>query len=300
MREAAPDAEIFACSRHETAPSPGDGAYRLDVTDETAVNELIGNLKPSHVMHLAGVSAPLDASADPKTAWAINVFGTTNLARAILKEAPDCVLMLAGSGDVYGSSANQHLPLNEEMMLCPISEYAATKAAADLAIGALAGGGLRCIRFRPFNHSGPGQTEKYALSSFAAQIARIEHELQCPILRVGNLTAERDFLDVRDVVDAYVRGAMHSAEIPAGSIFNIASGRPRRMLDLVNQLIAMSNVHVGTRQEPERVRPIEVPKSYGDASRAQAILRWSPRFDFDQTVADLLAHWRGLISAGRR
>lgn len=292
IRNATSDAEIFACSKSKTVVNAAEDGFFLDITDETAVCELIAQVNPTHVMHLAGISAPPEATADPKAAWAINLFGTTNLARAILARAPKCVLMLAGSGDVYGSSANQHLPLTEDILLNPISEYAVTKAAADLAIGALAGAGLRCIRFRPFNHVGPGQTEKYALSSFAAQIARIELGLQPPIIRVGNLNAERDFLDVRDVANAYVSGALRSDRIPAGSVLNIASGIPRRLSDLLNQLIGLSSANVSVEQDPTRVRPIEVPKIYGDASKARAMLDWSPRYDFNQTISDLLTDWR--------
>jgi GDP-4-dehydro-6-deoxy-D-mannose reductase len=190
LRKADPNAEIFACTRRQTGTNVGETEYPLDITDEAAVSGLIARIKPTHVMHLAGISAPPDASADPKAAWAANVFGTMNISRAILQRVPECVLMLAGSGEVYGSSANQHLPLDEGAVLRPTNEYAVTKAAADLAIGSLTGSGLRSIRFRPFNHVGPGQTEKYALSSFAAQIARIELNLQPSIIRVGDLNAE--------------------------------------------------------------------------------------------------------------
>ncbi len=295
LREAAPNAEIFACTRRQTETSVGAREYTLDITDAEAVSGLIAQVKPTQVMHLAGVSAPLDASADPKAAWATNVYGTMNIARAILQRVPECVLLFAGSGEVYGSSANQHLPLHEEIVLHPINEYAATKAAADLAIGSLTSSGLRSIRFRPFNQVGPGQTEKFALPSFAAQIARIELDLQPPIIRVGNLDSERDFLDVRDVADAYVKAVIRSDQIPAGSIFNIASGKPRRILDLLNQLINMSGVKVSVQQDPTRVRPVEVPRIYGDASRAKAMLGWSPRHDFNETLCDLLTEWRRTI-----
>jgi GDP-4-dehydro-6-deoxy-D-mannose reductase len=205
--------------------------------------------------------------------------------------------MLAGSGEGYGSSANEHLPLREDAVLRPTNEYAVTKAAADLAIGALTASGLRSIRFRPFNHIGPGQIEKYALSSFAAQIARIEFNLQPPVVRVGNLDVERDFLDVRDVADAYVKATMRSEQIPTGSIFNIASGTPRRILDLLNRLVAMSSVSIDVEQDPLRIRSTEIPKIYGDASRAREALDWLPVCDFDETIGSLLSNWRRVIRA---
>ena len=295
IREANPNVEIFACARRQTGTSTAEIEYALDITDEAAVSELIAQIKPTHVMHLAGISAPPDASADPKAAWTANVFGTMNFAHAILQRAPQCVMMSAGSGEVYGSSANQVLPLDEDVLLRPANEYAVTKAAADLAIGSLTSSGLRSIRFRPFNHVGPGQTEKYALSSFAAQIARIELNLQPSVIRVGNLNAERDFLDVRDVADAYVKATMRSDQIPTGSIFNVASGIPRRVADLLNRLIEMSSVNVSVEQDPNRIRPIEVPRIYGDASKARAMLDWSPRHDINETLSDLLSSWRRVI-----
>jgi GDP-4-dehydro-6-deoxy-D-mannose reductase len=295
LREANSEAEIFACSRRQMGTRTAEIEYALDITNEAAVNDLIAQIKPTHVMHLAGVSAPLDASTDPKAAWTTNVFGTMNFAHAILRRAPECVLMSAGSGEVYGTSANQVLPLDEGVVLRPANEYAVTKAAADLAIGSLTGSGLRSIRFRPFNHVGPGQTEKFALSSFAAQIARIELNLQPPVIHVGNLNPERDFLDVRDVAEAYVRAAMRSDQIPTGSIFNVASGIPIRVADLLNRLLEMSSVNVSVEQDPKRYRPIEISRIYGDSSRARAMLNWSPRHDFNGTMGDILSNWRRVV-----
>lgn len=300
IRKASPNAEIFACRKSTDAGNSEENGYFLDITDELAINNLIARVNPTHVMHLAAISAPLDARADPKAAWAINLFGTTNLARAIMAKAPQCILMLAGSGEVYGSSANHKLPLTENTLLNPISEYALTKAAADLALGAFAKTGLRCIRFRPFNHVGSGQTEKYALSSFAAQIARIEFGLQSPVIRVGNLNVERDFLDVRDVVDAYVRGALRFDQIPTGSVINIASGIPRRLSDLLSYMVGLSSVSIGVEQDDTRIRQAEVPKIYGDASKARSLLNWSPAVDLNLTLFDLLTDWRHRIGGAHR
>jgi GDP-4-dehydro-6-deoxy-D-mannose reductase len=138
------------------------------------------------------------------------------------------------------------------------------------------------------------------LSSFAAQIARIELGLQSPVIRVGNLNVERDFLDVRDVADAYVRGALRFDQIPTGSVLNIASGIPRRLGDLLSHLIGLSSVSIGVEQDPTRVRQTEVPKIYGDASKASLLLNWSPTVDFKLTLYDLLTDWRQRIGGARR
>ena len=158
------------------------------------------------MVHLAAIPTIAGAVADPAAAWRVNVMGTLDLARAIHQYAPECTLIFAGSAEAYGATARQGVPLKETDPLQPLNEYAATKAAADLALGALAANGLRVIRFRPFNHTGPGQTDEFVVPAFASQIARIEKGAQPPVMMVGNLDAQRDFLDVRDVVDAYVAG----------------------------------------------------------------------------------------------
>jgi GDP-4-dehydro-6-deoxy-D-mannose reductase len=297
LKRAAPDSEIFECVRGGCeAPNAGKFAYSLDITDADSVDALIADVKPTHVMHLAAVSTLLEAGANPKTTWAVNVFGTTNIARAILRHAPDCVLLFAGTGEVYGASSNRNALLTEETVLRPTNEYAVTKAAAELAIGSLAGSGLRSIRFRPFNHIGPGQTENYALSSFAAQIARIEAGLQPAVIQVGNLTAERDFLDVRDVTDAYVKATLRSDIISNGTILNIASGKPRRLDTLLNRLISMTDIDVHVEEDSSRFRPVDLPKICGDASLARQMLGWAPRRDLDQTLREILVNWRAKIA----
>src|SRR5262245_24411611 len=178
---------IIATSKSGAAVSSIEQINLLDVTDRDSVISQIRRWRPRHVMHLAGISFLANANADPAAAWKVHVEGTRNLAYAILEHAPECVLIFAGSGNVYGASAASGLRADEKTPLAPIDEYAATKAAADLALGALANDGLKCIRMRPFNHTGPGQNEKFAIPAFAMQIARIEAGLQTPVIQVGDL-----------------------------------------------------------------------------------------------------------------
>jgi GDP-4-dehydro-6-deoxy-D-mannose reductase len=271
--------------------------FLFDVTEEAVVDALISRIRPTHVMHLAGVSTVFEAELDPNAAWRTNVFGTLNIARAILKHAPECVLLLAGSGEVYGASASQSLPLTEEALLQPLSEYAVTKAAADLAVGALSNSGLRSIRLRAFNHVGAGQNENHALSSFAAQIARIEVKIQSAVISVGNLSVERDFLDVQDVADAYAKAILYSDKIVSGTIINIASGKLLLLDDLLHRLIGLSKIDAQVHQDPARLRTIDLPKICGDASKAKEVLNWTPHRDFDQTLLQLLVSWRAKIRA---
>src|SRR5262249_19286486 len=140
---------------------------------------------------------------DEGQAWEVNLHGTLHLARAILRHVPDCQMLFASSADAYGWSFQSGTALAENAPLAPRNTYAATKAAADLALGSMTEQGLRCVRLRPVNHTGPGQSDQFVVAAFARQIARVATGLQPPLLEVGNLDAWRDFLDVRDVCAAY-------------------------------------------------------------------------------------------------
>lgn len=264
----------------------------LDVTDADAVNAAIVRCVPTHVVHLAGIAAPAAVGASPETAWRVHVQGTLNLSNAILSHVPDCWLLHIGSGLVYGESAKSGLPLSEDALLAPIDEYSVTKAAADLALGAQVYRGLKCVRLRPFNHTGPGQTDAFVVPAFAKQIARIEAGLAPPVIRVGNLDAERDFLDVRDVVRAYALTVKHTEVLQSGMILNIASGQPRRIKDVLETLLSLSSVKIDIEQDVARLRPSDLPRIVGDARRIHSLLSWIPERHFEYTLGEVLSHWR--------
>ena len=196
---------------------------------------------------------------------------------------------------VYGDTANAGRPLRESDLLAPLDEYSATKAAADLALGALAKAGLKCIRLRPFNHFGPGQSEAFVVPAFAMQIARIEAGLAPPIIRVGNLDAQRDFLDVRDVARAYALTVQNVERLGTGTILNIASGVPRRIVEVLDGLVAKSRVAISIEQDPARQRPNETPNMLGDAGRARDMLQWRPEYSFDDTLTAVLDDCRARV-----
>jgi GDP-4-dehydro-6-deoxy-D-mannose reductase len=270
---------------------------RLDVCEAQSVVDAIKALQPSHVLHLAGIASPNDARSDPVKAWRVNLHGTLNLAHAILNERPSCRLVYIGSALVYGRSKAQGL-IDEETIVAPIDEYGATKAAADLAVAALSNLGLRVVRLRPFNHTGPGQSSAFAIPAFAAQIATIEKGRAEPVIRVGNLDAERDFLDVRDVAAAYKESLEQFDRAESGSVFNIASGIARRMSDILGALLSMAQMEIRIEQDPGKMRPSDVPVLVGSAAKAQAVFGWVPTFDFKQTLDDVLNDCRNRIDVG--
>lgn len=295
-RACGPDIEIVATSKTAGHHPAYGHVEALDVQDCAAVARAIEHHAPTHVIHLAGIAAPSAANADPRMTWDAHLGSALNLGEAILAHAPACWLLHVGTGMVYGESAKSGIPLDEGALLAPVDGYSASKAAADLALGALAHRGLKCIRLRPFNHSGPGQSDAFVLPAFAMQIAKIEASLAPPVLRVGNLDAERDFLDVRDVADAYALAARRAGSFAPGIILNIASGMPRRIGAILEGLLARSRVKVDVEQDPARMRPSDLPRIIGNADRARQALGWSPRHAFDDMVSAVLDDWRARVA----
>ncbi|MCZ6861788.1 MAG: GDP-mannose 4,6-dehydratase [Alphaproteobacteria bacterium] len=291
------DVAVIATSKEGGTHPVFGQTEALDVTNETAVGAIIARHQPTHVIHLAAVASRSAALADPKNAWRVHVQGALNMAHAILDEAPDCRLLHVGSGLVYGESAKSGLPLDETALLAPVDDYAVTKAAADLALGALARRGLKVLRMRPFNHTGPGQEEAFVVPAFAMQIARIEAGLLPPVIRVGNLDAERDFLDVRDVARAYALAMRNADDLEPGAILNIASGLSRRIGDILDHLLRLARVKITVQTDPARLRPSDLPCIIGDASRARMRLGWALEYPFEETLAAMLDDCRARVAS---
>jgi nucleoside-diphosphate-sugar epimerase len=161
--------------------------------------------------------------------------------------------------------------------------------------GQYAAQGLRVIRMRPFNHIGVGQRSEFVLPAFASQIARIEAGVQEPILQVGNLEAQRDFLDVRDVAGAYVAALEHMDSLPPGLALNVCSGIPRKISTLLQGLLELSPCSIRIEEDQARLRPSDTPVAVGDASASAAYLEWEPRVSLEQTLEDILNEWRAKV-----
>lgn len=274
----------------------GAGLRPLDLRDAPALRDALRDLRPTHVVNLVGIAAPAEARRDPDAAWQAHAVAVERLGRLILQDLPDCWLVHVGSGLAYGRSALDGAPVAETAPLEPMDIYGVTKAAGDLALGALAGEGLRCLRLRPFNHTGPGQSEAFVIPAFAAQIARIEAGRQPPVIRVGNLDAVRDFLDVRDVVAAYADLVAAAGAMAPGRAVNIASGRGRRIGDLLDALCRMARVPVTVEPDPDRQRPSDLPALVGDAGVLAAATGWAPRHGLDETLRATLDDARARLA----
>lgn len=265
-----------------------DEMVELDICDQIKVNEVIKETKPDHIIHLAGVSNVPISERDPTVAWRVNVLGTLNLAHAALNHAKNVQFIFAGSGQIYGDTAQSGKAIDEGGLVCPNNEYSATKAAADLALGSLANRGLRSVRFRAFNHTGPGQTGDFVLASFVSQIAKIEAGLQEPVLSVGNLDVERDFMDVRDVAKAYMLAVLNAERIAHGEIFNLCSGTYYRLRSLLDILLSLTTEKIEVRTSALKVRSNDIQRFVGDPSKAARALDWKPECDISDTLEEML------------
>lgn len=296
VRQSTPVTKLFAWSHHDDTIDKDDSAITwdaVDITDQQAVCTSIKAIQPSHVVHLAAISHLPTAARDPHRTWAVNVLGTLSLFEALQDYAPGAFVIMVSSSEVYGRAFLQYPKVDEMQLLQPMNSYAASKAAADIMAGQYAENGkLHICRVRPFNHVGPGQSEAFSVAGFAAQVARIEAGLQEPALKVGNLEAQRDFLDVRDVVDVYSRLLDGCGNLPNGVVLNVCSGVPRRMRDILGSLLRMSDTKIIVKREESRYRTSEIPTATGLPQKVVEMLGWKPKIPWDQTLYDVLAYWR--------
>jgi GDP-4-dehydro-6-deoxy-D-mannose reductase len=264
-----------------------------DLRDADLTVRTLERYQPEIIFHLAGQSHVPQAFAAPAETLITNVVGQINLFEACRKIELDPVILTVSSAEIYGKVDPHAIPIDEEQPLRPNNPYASSKAAQDLYAGQyVASYGMKIIRMRPFNHVGPGQEDRFVVSSFARQIAEVEAGLADPVVLVGNLDPVRDFLDVRDVVRAY---AMVSRPEHAGKVFNVASGRGTRIREILDMLIQCSTREIEVRTDPERLRSSDVPEFRGDSSRLTAATGWQPEIPLEQTVRDVLDDWRGRI-----
>ncbi len=265
----------------------------LDILDPKGLDELLGQCRPEVVYHLAGQADVGGSWTSPVETFRVNAEGTMNVLLASAEHHVDRVLAIA-SADVYGRVPADELPIGEDQALRPHSPYGASKAAADLiALQAHLGRGLGVIRARPFNHLGPGQSDRFVASALASRIARNEVDGgdQVP---VGDLTPRRDFTDVRDVVRAYRLLVEHGEP---GEAYNVCSGRDVAVQDLADRLVAMAERPMTLTPDPDLLRPVDTPVLRGDPTRLQAATGWSPEIRLDQTLADVLDDWRKRVRA---
>jgi GDP-4-dehydro-6-deoxy-D-mannose reductase len=254
----------------------------VDVTDAEAVARALAGGAPRAVVHLAALSSVGTSWEDAGETWRVNTVGTVNVLEAVRTQARECRVLVASTGEVYGRA--QRVPTPEDEPLEPRSPYAASKASAEIACNQARRTGLDVVVARAFQHEGPGRDERFAVGSWAAQIARAE-EAGGGTVRVGDLSAKRDIIDVRDVCRAYE--LMLEPSVPAGT-YNVAGGRTVEMREVLELLVGLAEVPIEVEPDSARSRPSDLPLVCGDASRLRDATGWEPMIPLEQTLADTL------------
>lgn len=285
--------ESSACSRPEVI------SVAMDLADAGSIHQAIEEVRPERVIHLAAQSFVPASFEDPAGTFQANVIGSIHLLEAIQAQRKadptyDPSILLVASSEVYGKVSPDQLPITEAMPFNPQNPYAASKASL-IHVGRQynASYGMRVILPVPFNHIGPGQSDRFVVSSFAKQLAEIKLGLRTPEIKVGNLDAARDFTDVRDVVRAY--GLLADAGVP-GEVYNICSGSAVPIKDILNQLIDLSGLDVQIIPDPARMRPSDVPRLFGSATKLESTLGWRRHFTLGQTLQEVYQYWLEVLT----
>ena len=299
-----PEVEVFGThrwrSRMENLDHIDGGVQLLeaDLRDYSSIQQALERSRPDAIFHLAAQSFVPSSWTAPNETLTTNIQGQVNLFEAIRALRLDPVVQIACSSEQYGMVYPHEVPITEDNPLRPLSPYAVSKVAQDLlGYQYFQSYGLKVIRTRGFNHTGPRRGHPFVTSNFCRQVAAIEHGLQGPVIRVGNLDAVRDFTDVRDMVRAYWLAVERGRP---GEVYNIASGRGISIRELLQMIVGLAKVKVDVEVDPERLRPSDVEILIGDSSKFRADTGWEPRIPFEQTVADLLDYWRETLARRRR
>src|SRR5262245_45665877 len=261
-----------------------------DLRDFTSVHATLAQARPDAIFHLAAQSFVPSSWKAPNDTLITNVTGQTNLFEAVRFLGLDPVIQVACSSEEYGMVHPDEVPIREDNPLRPLSPYAVSKVAQDMmAYQYFQSYGLKTVRTRGFNHTGPRRGDVFVTSNFAKQIASIEAGLQEPVIRVGNLEAVRDFTDVRDMVRA---SWLPVTKAKPGEVYNLATGTGITIQELLDRLLALSTAKVDVVQDPDRMRPSDVVRLIGDSSKFRRDTGWEPQVPFDKTLSDLLQYWR--------
>jgi GDP-4-dehydro-6-deoxy-D-mannose reductase len=268
-----------------------------DLRDYSSMHHALETTRPDFIFHLAAQSFVPSSWNAPNDTIVTNASGQTNLFEAIRILELDPVVQIACSSEQYGLVLPDEVPISETNPLRPLSPYAVSKVAQDfLGYQYHQSYGLKVVRTRGFNHTGPRRGQVFVTSNFCSQVAAIELGLQEPIIRVGNIEAIRDFTDVRDMVRAYWLAVTKARP---GEVYNIASGKGIRIREMLDLVLSFSRAKVRTEVDPTRLRPSDVEILIGDSSKFRADTGWEPQIPFEQTVRDLLDYWRQKLASRR-
>lgn len=291
--------EVLACGGPHDAHGRDGEYFPLDLGDDATMRAALDVARPETVFHLAAQTFVPESLDDPVATYRTNTMGTALLAEAVRAHARAHGAMprivFASSAEVYGLRDPADFPLRESLDVRPANPYAASKAAAEAMLLAEARSlGLDVVVARSFNHIGPGQSDRFVVPSFAAQLARIAAGV-APQLFVGNVDAARDFLDVRDVVAAYLALARDGA---SGEVYNVCSGTAVKIRDVLRELVTIAHLPVEIREDPSRLRPVDVPLFVGDPGKLKKATGWRPQVPLGSSLREIYDSARVTLSNG--
>lgn len=261
-----------------------------DVTDFYRLSSVIKRINPDQIYHLAALSSVGRSFSHPVDVIGANIRGTLYLLEILRNTRKRPRILIVGSSDMYGVVRPKDIPITEETPLLPVSPYGSSKAACDLLVYQFFKSyGVRTIRVRAFNHTGPRQDVGFVVPDFASQIAKIEAGILPPVMKVGNLSSKRDISDVRDIVRGY---QLLMKKGKAGEAYNVCSGKAYSIKNVLKILISLSKKKIRVKTDEKRNRPAEIPILRGDNSKIKRTIGWKPKISIETTLEDTLNFWR--------
>ena len=263
---------------------------QCDLTDKQAVVECLVDIKPDYIFHLAGIASVPEAWKGPEKVIMNNVIGQLNVLEALARNNLSPRVLIVSTGEVYGAVDASDLPLNEKTRLKPNNPYAVSKVTQELlGVQYFENSKIPVIISRSFNHVGPRQKGDFVVPSFVRQIVDIEQGKRDPVMYVGNLESERDFLDVRDVVTAYWELATKGSP---GEAYNVCSGKKLKIKRVLEILLKHSTADIEAMSDSKRMRPSDTPVVVGDNSKLKQVWSWQPKIAIEKSLKDALEHSR--------
>lgn len=271
--------------------------YNVDITQKDDMVSLLYSIRPDYIFHLAAQSSVSVAWKNPGLTVDVNIKGAINVLDAVRELYYKPRILLIGSGEEYGHILEGETPIKEDNRIRPGNIYAATKACQNM-IGSIYANAydMQVLMVRAFNHIGPEQSSIFVVSDFCRQVAEIEKGLKAPVMYVGNLSARRDFTDVRDVVRAYT---LLVEKGKPGETYNVGSGHAYEIREILNKIIALSKVEIEVEIDQNKIRPVDVPIIEADVTKLMNATGWKKEISLEQTIEETLNYWRKKLEEER-
>lgn len=277
----------------ETLDMEGVEILNLDILDKVQIDQVLAHVRPDYIFHLAAQSSVAYSWKNPTLTIDINVKGSVNVLDAIRELDYKPRILLIGSGEEYGHIKQNECPIIEDNTLRPGNIYAATKSCQNMIGKIYADGyGLDVMMVRAFNHIGPNQTPMFVVADFCKQVADIEKGMQNPVIYVGNLSAKRDFTDVRDVVRAY---CLLIERGERGETYNVGRGHAWAIDEILHKILELSKENIEIKVDSAKLRPVDVPIIEPDISKIHECTGWMPEISLEQTLEETLDYWRSEV-----